>query len=289
MRKLMRALGVLCLTLIVQGALMGWATDAHAEEPPYEDPQFDDKDFDEAIPLIAKRAQKLKGRTELSVSYVSSLNAVTKYIQHQGAVVGVSYALSNTLGVGLDVGFMHGSIKDLVRGTEDPAGPAVGVIDQLVEQCIDGNTEFCGDVTPSYPDMLQVTGLTSLVLNWTPLYGKMNIVSEADLNLQWRLFAGGGYNGTRAIQAFTSNTPANVTDYELVNDGLGEGGFFDNGKLHITYGTGIRLFLSPKTVLEGNLRMLTFWDEFVLNPDIGLESYASTQFFTGIGLGFQLN
>ena len=57
----------------------------------------------------------------------------------------------------------------------DPAG----IIGNKVRLC---QTQPC-DINPNVPNRRQITGLMDIVMMWSPLYGKINVVSELDVNV----------------------------------------------------------------------------------------------------------
>jgi outer membrane beta-barrel protein len=248
--------------------------------PTYDPDPFDDADFEDP-PRILNLAYPSQGRVEVSLLFSSSL--IDKYSSHLGGLLQVDYNFTDTLGAMLTFGFLHGSLTSIV--TDD-----AGIIGNKVSKCI-GDATQC-DVNPDVPDYSQLTGVANLAFVWSPLYGKVNVVSELDANLQAFVLAGAGVVGTREIAATVDSAPSRPSDYTLSGGDPFEGGVFSNPKVHGTVGIGLQVFFAGFLALRADVRGIIFPDEF--DFDSGQRDgpktrvYASQYWFTSFGLGFVL-
>lgn len=217
--------------------------DGPAPEPVYMADPFGDADFDDDTPLILDAKHPTKHRVDIALMFASSL--VDKYVSQNGVALDVRYHLSDHWGLGAQLGFMGGGYTDIVRDN-------AGVIGNRVTACREAGATTC-DLTLRLPDTRQMTGNLDLTLVWLPVYGKLNIVSELDSDIQLYLLAGGGLNGTRIIQANFDDSRAN--GYTFSGNGFGEGGLFSNAVAHGTFGAGATLFLTTWLALRAELRV----------------------------------
>ncbi|MFC1609346.1 outer membrane beta-barrel domain-containing protein [Myxococcota bacterium] len=250
------------------------AASAWAQGPQYVDDPFGDADFSDA-PLILDVAHPTRGRGELSLWFTSSV--IDKYTNHMGGLLQFDYNFSDSLGAALAVGFLHGALTNIV--TDD-----AGIIGNKVTKCIEDAAQ-CGNINPNVPDYNQITGVVEGLAVWSPLYGKINVVSEIDVNLQVYVVGGVGVNGLRRIEA-TTRTPSRPNDYTLTGGGFSKGGFFSNTKVHGTVGVGLQVFVVDWLALRGETRGLLFADKFDFGE--GEETYLSMYWFFQGGLGFIL-
>lgn len=265
-------------TATVLLAVLLASSTASAVGPEYDPDPFDDADFNDPQRIIDV-AYPSRGRIEVSLLFASSL--IDKYSSHLGGLLQVDYNFAETLGAMLSVGFMHGSLTSIV--TDD-----AGIIGNKVMKCKNDAAQC--DINPDVPDYRQLTGVASLALVWLPLYGKVNVVSELNANLQAFLFAGAGVVGTREVEATVSGTPRLPSDYTLSGDDLFEGGMFANPKLHGTVGVGLQVFFAGFLALRADVRGIIFRDEFDFENGLRDGPNAKGEFaqywFTNFGLGF---
>jgi outer membrane beta-barrel protein len=255
------------------------ASVSRAAGPSYPADPFGDADFTGA-PLILDVAHPSKGRGDLSILYGSSL--IDKYTAHKGVMLQFDYDVTSTIGVAVAFGFMHGTLTSIV--TDD-----AGIIGNKVSKCVAERTDQnCSNINPNVPDYAQITGIVDALVFWQPLYGKINVVSELDVNLQAYLLAGVGMNGTRTITATTNGTPSQPSDYTLSGGGFGEGGLFANPKVHFTMGVGLQVFLTRWMSLKGEVRGYISRETFKYLGDDSDSSYLAQYWFFQTGLGFIL-
>ena len=172
--------------LMVYAIVLMAASVANAAGPQFYVDPFDDADFIES-PLILEVGHPSEGRGEVGLSFSSSL--IDKYSKHLGGTLDFNYNLMDSLGVGASFTFMHGILTTIVLDQE-------GIIGNKIDKCRRDEVANC-DPTPTVPDFNQITGWLDLTGTWTPLYGKVNLVSEADVNLEFYVLGGLGINGTR--------------------------------------------------------------------------------------------
>lgn len=204
--------------------------------------------------------------------FASSL--VDKYVQQNGATFDLRYNFAKHWGIGGSFSFFSGGLTDIVTGSG-------GVLGNKVAACRADTSVAC-DLSLRVPDTKQVTGSLDLMLIWLPLYGKLNIVSELDSDIQLHLLAGGGVNGTRSIVA--SADLASDKGYVLTGNGFGEGGAFAGAQVHGTIGVGATLWFTRRLALRGELRSI-IWRESIDQDGDGVTSgYISWRHLGMIGL-----
>ncbi len=268
-------------TWLSRGALallLLFASNALAGPPKYSDDPFGDNDF-RAAPLILDTAYPTRGRAEMALMFSSS--TIDKYNSHIGAMAEVDYQLLDTLGLVLDFGWMHGSLTPIVTDAE-------GIIGNKVKTCQSNGGSVC-NLQPDVPDFRQITGLVSAGAMWSPLYGKINVVSELDVNLQIYVLAALGANGTREVNV--EPDLGTRTGYRLHNGNLGDGGLFGDLKIHGNVGLGVKVFMANWMELRAEVRDIFFWDQFDFTPNNAStekDSYRSDHYFAQVGLGFLL-
>jgi outer membrane beta-barrel protein len=267
--------------LLVLSVLMLSTAQAWGGGPTYPADPFGDADFAGA-PLILDVAHPSRGRGDLSLLYSQSV--IDKYTAHKGLMLQFEYAITDTFGVAFAFGFNHGQLTNIV--TDD-----LGIIGNKVKKCIDDHQpDNCDSVEPDVPDYTQMTGIVDALAVWQPLYGKINVVSELDVNLQAYVLAGVGVNGRRRIdveiKGVSNGFPVVPSDYKLSGGDFGQGGLFGDPKPHFTAGAGLQVFLlnwlSLKAEVRGYISRETF--KFIY----GEQSYFAQYWFFQTGLGFIL-
>lgn len=246
---------------------------AWAVGPDFDNDPFEDSDFIDA-PLILDVAFPSQGRGEVGLVFASSM--IDKYSSHLGLILDATYQVADSIGVGASVGFMHGQLTPIVTDAE-------GILGNRVQNCMK-NQQTCAEVDPSVPDYRQLTGTMDLFAVWSPLYGKINVVSELDVSLQIYGILGLGINGTRTVKASVDGIPTEATDYTLSGSNFGDNGLFGSPFGHVIYGVGLRVFVAEWLALRGEMRTLAFRDKFDFGD--GPESYISFHYFGHLGLGF---
>ncbi|MEC9466266.1 MAG: outer membrane beta-barrel domain-containing protein [Myxococcota bacterium] len=223
--------------------------------------------------------------SELGLLFTTSM--IDKYSTHVGGQLDYTYYLSQTLGVSLSAGFTSGSLTSIVTG-------ARGIIGSKVAECMKDQTQCPGgDVTPYVPDYKQVTWSTTANAVWAPLYGKLNLVSELNLNLQFYAIAGLGVNGVTEVQAIAREEVRGIGE-SFAEDDLERLKYDEtNGETgavpHVSIGAGLKVFLLDWVALRAEVRGLMFVDQFdfdLSDDALTEESYLSRYYFANLGLSF---
>jgi outer membrane beta-barrel protein len=243
-------------------------------EPEYVSDPFGDADFKDTPHILSVRYPN-RGRTEFSLMFSGSF--IDKYSKHMGGMLDVNYHVFDRIAVGLTLGHLHGRLTSIVT---DPQG----VLGNKLAECSVDATK-CARLNPNVPDYKQVTGVADAVVMWTPLYGKLNVFSELDMNIEMYMLAGMGVNGTRQINAAAT---ADKRDYTLSGGGFFEGGMFSNPKFNGTFGAGVRIFAGRSVALRAEVRTLLFRDEFEFRKGQGAEGYTSAYWFGQLGVSYVL-
>ncbi len=254
------------------------ASSAAAQPPRYDDDPFGDADFKDA-PLILDVSYPTRGRGQLSLLFTSSV--IDKYTTHLGGTLQLDYHFTRTLGAALAVGFLHGQLTNIVT---DDAG-IIGNKMRGQNGCVN-NPANCANINPNVPDYNQITGVIDALAVWSPLYGKINVVSEIDVNLQAFVLGGLGANGTRRVEATAKPNPRAANDYTLSGGEFFAGGFMSDPKFHFTIGVGLQVFFAHFIALRVETRGILFPDTFDFGA--GDETYLSQYWFFQAGLGFIL-
>ncbi|MEE2961250.1 MAG: outer membrane beta-barrel domain-containing protein [Myxococcota bacterium] len=261
--------------------LVCFSTSLYAAEPPgYEADPFDDYALtDESLILDIEFPTAYTG--EIGVLFNSSM--IDEYSSHLGGLVDFTYFYYPTLAVNIGFGYVHGSLTPIVTDQQ-------GIIGNKVQKCIDDKVG-CDDASlkPYVPHYKQITGFANVSAIWAPLYGKLNLVSELDLNLQVYVLLGAGINGTQEQDVqYNDNVPER---YTLST----EGGFFNEPKPHFTYGGGIKVFILDWMALRTEIRGIGFFDTFDMtarsyaeSDDKNAEAYFAGYYFVNAGLSFTL-
>ena len=262
----MHKLSSLALGLLLGLGAVGAAT--AAESPHYSNDPFGDADFAKNAPLVMEVAHPTRGRTEIGLLYTNSV--IDKYTYQRGGLIDVTYHITDTIALGGSFGFLHGGLTSIVT---DPAG----VIGNKLNTC---GTD-CRNINPNLPDYNQITGVADALFVWSPLYGKINIVSELALNMQIYALAGMGVNGTRQITATKAGQ-----SFNLNNGGFMDGGMFSHAKFHGVGGAGLKIFVTDWMALRTEFRALAFHDTFEFEPGKGKQDYTSAYWFGQGGVSF---
>jgi outer membrane beta-barrel protein len=186
------------------------------ELPDFDAVRATDRPPREGTPLIAGKLHPMAGRFEIAGLFDYSLN--DKYTKYLGGSGHLNYHIFDWLGLDLYGGYLLGdetSIADKVR----IQGKSKINLDR-------GDTELCAvsetglACEPELPDLWQTTWFAGANLQWAPLYGKLSVVSEYDLNFQFFLTGGVAVEGIQKKQndgTFDTTTPIRISG----NGGIG--------------------------------------------------------------------
>ncbi len=230
------------------------AANVSDREPVYIQDPFGDDDISNA-PLILDVAHPTARRFDLTLAFATSL--VDKYVQQNGAALDLRYHFAEHWGVSGTFTYFGGGYTDIVTD-------GAGVFGNKVAACRLVNATTC-DLSLKTPDTKQVTGSLDIALVWLPFYGKVNIVSELDFDMQLYVLAGGGVNGTRTIYA--DYDPLSQTGYMLSGNGFGDGGMFAGAVGHATLGAGVTIFLTKWLALRGEYRAMIWRESYDIDGD----------------------
>jgi len=257
---------------------------ADSNSPEYsEDPFGDFALSDES--LILNIDFHPAGHGEVGLLFTSSM--IDKYSKHFGGLLDFTYnfsdgevgvSLLDTIAVNVSAGYAAGALTSIVTSQQ-------GIIGNKVLKCgEDPTTCPNGDVTPYVPDYKQITWMASVAAVWAPLYGKINVVSEYDVNLQFYGLLGAGVNGTKEVTAtVSSGAPGGFV--------LGTGD--TDTKPHLTFGGGLKVFIMDWIALRAEVRGLVSFDkfDFTYRPTANAvvsdeQTYMSRYVFANVGLNF---
>ncbi len=246
-----------------------------APEPTYDPDPFGDADFGvgDRQPLVQGVAHDSERRFEVGAMLSSSV--IDKYNSHLGLALDLTYHPLRTLGFGVFFAFQNGSTTNIVGE----------VFNEKLRECsANGQVGADCNLSPSLPDFEQLTGSLDARVIWTPLYGKINVVSEVDANLEFYGFLGAGVHGQR--------TPEPVVDasqqlgWRVENEGFGEGGLFSEAQFHGTGGLGLKVFLGDWVALRAELMTYGWLTDFTFQT--GNQSFMTYRYFLNTGLSLTL-
>ncbi len=261
----MNKVGLFLLPLLCVG-------EAFAAAPSYDDDPFGDDDW-EAAPLILDAAYPTNGRAELGLMFSSTV--IDKYNSHVGGMLDLTYNFTDAMGLNFALGFMHGALTPIVTDPE-------GIIGNKLKSDACTQSASC-DLNPNVPDFDQLTGVATASFVWSPLYGKINVVSELDVNLILYALGGLGVNGSRRVLVQEGGTAAG---FSTVGAGVGEGGLFSGAKLHVSAGGGLKVFVAESIDLRFEFRDIINFETFDFGE--GEEPYRSHHYLAQVGLGIIL-
>lgn len=253
--------------------IFGAVSQAFANAPQYEADPFGDNDF-AGEPLILDVAFPSRGRGEVGLMFSSSL--IDKYNSHIGGMVEFTYNVMDTLGVAVNFGYLSGALTPIVTSDQ-------GIIGKTIEN--DCQTNPSCNLTPRVPDLQQLTGVVGAGVHWAPLYGKINLVSELDVNLQLYGILGVGINGTRTVQPQLVNADG---AFNVLGQGAGDGGLFGDPKFHANFGAGLKVFVADWLDIRAEFRDIVFRDSFDFEENGEQVGYFSPHYFAQVGVGFIL-
>ncbi len=168
----------------------------------YEQDPFNDSDF-VVKPTLLDKAHSTQKRLELGLNFTTSI--VSKYTKHKGFVGTIGYHFHDSFAMELYAGIMVGK--------HDP------IMATIQSEMKDGNRN------PNLPNLEMMSWITDAVFLWTPIYGKVNLVSELAISGNIYFLFGAGVNGAKHIE-YTG---------EKVSDGV---------KFNFQWGVGGRIYLT---------------------------------------------
>lgn len=198
----------------------------------------------EGTPLIASKLYPMQFRTELTGFF--DFSYANKYVDHLGGHGALTFHIFDWLAVEGFGGYLVGDETNIAK-TVRQRGRSVGRLRSDPSACAttqlaNGGTVQC---EPELPDLWQTTWFAGADVQWAPIYGKLSVVSEYDLNFQLYGLLGGGVEGIRKR--------LNTTEYDT---GPGY-------RLSANFGFGLRLIPWRWVALRLELRNFTG-----LNPPV---------------------
>lgn len=245
------ASGICLLTLVI-------ATPASARD--YNPDPFGDKDFD-TRPILLNKTRSTSGRLELGALF--GMSVVEKYTRHIGGAVALDYHLTDYLAMELYGGYWGSNYTAIVTSE----GGIVGNINASGQQR-----------DPNIPDRTMMTYFADAVLIFSPIYGKINLVSELDFSTNIYLLAGVGINGARNLAYDYAGSQAALTaQFTSESAGISP---------NVVWGVGIKLFLTDWMALRLEFRDIDYLDEFDFNEDGTQQTYVTMNHMFNAGLSF---
>jgi outer membrane beta-barrel protein len=119
--------------------------------------------------------------------------------------------------------------------------------------------DFKGDL--SLPQLWQRMWNLGLEAQWAPFYGKISLLSEAELNLQFYLLAGGALEGIQKVLNAKGDSQ-NATRFS------------------VDVGLGLRLFLTERFAIRSEIKQA-----FGFNPALGDTSDVASTTWLQLGIG----
>lgn len=202
--------------------------------PPPLEAAFDDADGEP--PVVSNRARPLHGAVEISLMFVPTV--IEKYTQHFGGVGILSYHVNNVFALEVMGGYEYMRESAIIGG------------DSGVRSRLDGRAE------PHLPDLLGMSWLALGGFTLAPIYGKINLFSEVDLNSQAYLIVSGGAVGAVKRELVTTNDANNDLLTTIANHGV---------RPAVDVGVGVRLFTARWFALRAEIRDIVYWN----NADLG--------------------
>jgi outer membrane beta-barrel protein len=210
---------ILLLTLLAAPAV------ARAEATPT---AFDD--FEAKPKVFTHPYRPLDNRLELTLFFTPSV--VDKYLNHTGGAGALSFHFNDIVAIEGLGGYVYAKEVDIIGG---PAG---------VRALSSTGAE------PNLPDLVGMSWFAMGNLELSPIYGKINLLSEVDFNSQ--IYVMGGVGAVGAVKYF--RVPGGTqTQTELTNQGVKFAGDF---------GIGFRLFLLRWMAIRAEFRDILYTDSY---------------------------
>lgn len=232
-RSINRSLLPLLVTLI--GGALAAPEIAHAQQA-----QQDDEIIERVV--VRNRKHSVWNTLELSPSFgVSLINRMTQQYNLQ---LGVGFNFSEEWGLDVRGGWSLGqlsSVAESARARREGDGREVKPVDE-------------------FQDLWRMTWQAMLLPRWSPIYGKLNIVTELPVHFQAYLTAGGGMVGleSESIVYCQSSGASSCTGY------LTE----ERQSFAAAAGLGLRFFVAQGLGLRLELLNMMYPDEYRADIDI---------------------
>ncbi|MFZ9887735.1 MAG: outer membrane beta-barrel domain-containing protein [Myxococcota bacterium] len=176
------------LLMIAAASAPAFAQPAEGEEfeqslvrPPNRDPR-------DGTPLIANKLFPLQNRWEINGAF--DMTYGNKYTEHYGGHGGVGYHLFDWLSFHAYGGYLASDLTKIAEKVFQVGRSSTNAA-SAPELCATAACE------PELPDLWQTTWFAGAEAQWAPIYGKLSVVSEADMSFQLYGSLGGGAEGTQ--------------------------------------------------------------------------------------------
>lgn len=194
-------------------------------------------------PLISNMLYPMQNRWELTAAF--DFSYADKYVDHLGGHGALTYHILDWLAVEGFGGYLVGDETNIASKVRQAGKSANRLVNS--QPCA---TDSC---EPELPDLWQTTWFAGAALQWAPIYGKLSLVSEYDINFQLYTTLGGGVEGVRK-----------KLNGDLNGDGLANDYLTDPAiRWNANYGVGLRFIPVQWFALRLELRNYTG-----MNPDV---------------------
>ncbi|MEM6274224.1 MAG: hypothetical protein AAF735_03190 [Myxococcota bacterium] len=243
------------------------------DEPVYEPDPFGDSDFglDEERELVSRVRFPSRGRLEIGAMFANSV--IDTYNSHLGILLDATYSPYRTLGFSVALGLNHGSTTGIIEEAFQ---------EKLADCARDSVSDAACTLAPDVPDVEQITGSVDARAVWTPLYGKINVVSEVDANLEFYGFLGVGFHGQRQPEPTVDRSEA--LGWRVDGQGLGDGGLFSDVQWRGSAGIGFKVFVAEHVAFRTEAMGVGWIDDFDFVS--GNESFPTYRYFLNTGLSY---
>jgi len=211
---------------------------------------------DDVVERVVVRNRKYTTWKKFEVTPTIGFSLTNRFLSHTNFQLGLAYNFSETLALEGRGGFNMGSLTDVGEQARD------GILGRYSS----GPTATISDI----PDMWSMEWQALLMPRWTPIYGKLNLVTELPIHFQAYLTAGGGAAGLKresiAYCQAGGNAVGDCADGLLAEEKTSWLGAF---------GGGMRFFVSDMVLLR--LELLDFIHPDEYRTDFVLETVAAEQ------------
>lgn len=216
--------------LIVLAAAVGLAAFA-SKATAAEAPQAAFDDFEANPKVLTHPNRPLTNRLELTLFFTPSV--VEKYVQHSGGAGSLGFHFNDIVAIDVMGGYVASKEVDIIGG---PAG-------------VRALSSTGGE--PNLPDLVGMSWFGFANVELSPIYGKINILSEVDFNSQ--IYVMGGVGVVGAVKRFRIQGDPDQTHTALASEGVKVAGDF---------GIGFRLFLLRWLAIRAEFRDILFTDSY---------------------------
>ena len=187
-------------------------------------------DFEASPRVVTHPNRPLNNRLELTLFFTPSV--VEKYVQHTGGAGSIGFHFNDLVAIDIMGGYVYSKEVDIIGGSSG----------------VRALSSTGGE--PNLPDLVGMSWFGFGNLELSPIYGKINVLSEVDFNSQVYVMGGVGVVG--AVKRFRVQG-ADQTVTTLANEGVKVAGDF---------GIGFRLFLVRWFAIRAEFRDILYTDSY---------------------------